>query len=737
VKATRAAFLLLPLAGVFAVDGIAFDFHAIKFVALGLVAAAALAGAFAAGLFAWTNLSLPLWIFAGVRGIELLRAPPSGRALRWYALLLTLILAHHVIAAAAPRKWLARRLVPMLAGLGGVVATFALIQAVSDARQAHAFFANRNFAGAGLAMLLPYALAWDTKGRIPLVAIILAGLAATQSRGGMLAAACVLAWWGSRRLVPFRWLILAGLPTLVLALGIAFGATNTVRVRGFWYAGAIEIGVSRPVLGAGADGFAREYPPIRDREEHAISGGRKVHAVHNDFLEAWANGGILGVLAMLFLVVMAVRAARGREEVLCSWIAFLAASLVDLPWRDPGLLTIAFVGLSLVAERKTLVRWARPVAAAGLAIAIVFLPDAYLHWRADREFGRFLGARDPARLDAALGFERRHPGALIERSHPEDLDLLLEQEPHHGGAWHNRSLRMADDEAIALLRRVTREHDPHHTLTRIRLARLLLDRGERAEAVVVLTEASEADPRPVTPYVLAARALREGGLIERADETIDKIPPRRYTVEVVREMLNIELALLRRGLWDAQRLAYIVERMPAPEVQERIEAALRRGEQIVAAHPQLKLPRREGETVAEHIERVRVTKAAWKRQRDTLTEPEFREAFLMSKELCDRRPTILRLRQKARAARGLHDVERAGHFESQALYLEVLQALAELDPVTARKKLKEALRAYPDLLNEREVVVATKLFAAKNPEAKKLARELFADHATILAALGR
>jgi hypothetical protein len=35
------------------------------------------------------------------------------------------------------------------------------------------------------------------------------------------------------------------------------------------------------------------------------------------------------------------------------------------------------------------------------------------------------------------------------------------------------------------------------------------------------------------------------------------------------------------------------------------------------------------------------------------------------------------------------------------------------------------------------VVVATKLFAAKNPEAKKLARELFADHATILAALGR
>ena len=252
MRATRAAFLLLPLAGVLAVDPVAFDFHAIKFLAIGLVAAATLGAACAAGLFALTSLSLPLWLFAGVRGIELLRAPPgadpsadpSGRALRWYALLLGLTLAHHVIAAAAPRKWLARRLVPLLAGLGGVIAIYTLVQALSDARQAHAFFANRNFAGAGLAMLLPYALSWRTKARVPLVALLFIGLAATQSRGGMLAAACVIAWWASRRLLPFRWLILGGLPAIVLALGIAFGPTNTIRVRAFWYEGAIRIGAA-------------------------------------------------------------------------------------------------------------------------------------------------------------------------------------------------------------------------------------------------------------------------------------------------------------------------------------------------------------------------------------------------------------------------------------------------------------------------------------------------------------
>ena len=225
MKATRAAFLLLPVAGILAVDSTAFDFHAIKYLALALVATAALASAFAAGLFAWTNLSIPLWILVATRGIELLRAPPSGRSLRWFALLLGLTLVHHAVAAAAPRKWLERRLVPLLAALGGVVALFAIVQSFSGARQAHAFFANRNFAGAGLAMLLPYALAWKTRGRWLLAVLIGVGLAFTTSRGGMLAAACVLAFWAARRIPRLRWAFLGGIPVLVLAAACC-GATR-------------------------------------------------------------------------------------------------------------------------------------------------------------------------------------------------------------------------------------------------------------------------------------------------------------------------------------------------------------------------------------------------------------------------------------------------------------------------------------------------------------------------------
>jgi len=737
VKATRAAFLLLPIAGILVVDDVTFDFHAVKYLALALVATAALGSAFAAGLFAWTNLSLPFWIFAGVRGVELLRAPPSGRALRWYALLLSLILVHHAVAAAAPRKWLARRLVPLLAGLGGAVALFAILQTFSDARQAHSFFANRNFAGAGLAMLLPYALGWRTPARWPLVALMVLGLGFTTSRGGMLAGACVFAWWSAQRIPKLRWVFLGGIPILVLGAGLLLGDTNTIKVRGFWYRAALTIGAEQPLFGAGADEFARAYPPLREREEHAISGGRAVHAVHNDYLEAWANGGAAGLLAMLFLVVMALRAARANEAVFESWIAFAAMALVDLPWRDPGLLTIAFVGLSLVAERRLLERWARPAAATGVAIVLLFLPESFLHWRADREFGRYLGTRDADHLDAALRLERRHSGALIERSRPKDLDLLLEQEPHHASALYNRTLPMSDDDTIVMLKRILREHDPHHSLTRIRLGRLLLDRDEGAEAFVILSEAIASDPRPVTPYVLMARALRAGGELERASYWLDRIPPARYTRSVREEMLEIELANLRRGLWDAKRIEFFVHGLPAEDVQERIEDALRRGEKIVAANPTPKLPRREGESTARHIERVKAAQVEWRRGRDASTDPEFREAFLLSEALCRKSPTPTRLRQKARAARGLHDVERAGHFEAQALFVEMLEAIEQDDAVTARRKLGKALRAYPDLLKEPEAVVTLRTFVARHPDALERTRQVFAEQEAILRTLAR
>ena len=166
----------------------------------------------------------------------------------------------------------------MLAGLGGAIAVFAILQRFTDARQAHAFFANRNFAAAALAMLLPFALAWGHRARVPLVLAVFAGLAATGSRGGALAAAVVFVFWLAPRLPRFGRLAY-GLVLLPLLLLPVVGDANTVKVRKHWYAAALDLGAERPVLGHGTDGFEREYPPVRPREEYAISGGRRVHAV--------------------------------------------------------------------------------------------------------------------------------------------------------------------------------------------------------------------------------------------------------------------------------------------------------------------------------------------------------------------------------------------------------------------------------------------------------------------------
>lgn len=218
---------------------------------------------------------------------------------------------------------------------------------------------------------------------------------------------------------------------------------------------------------------------------------------------------------------------------------------------------------------------------------------------------------------------------------------------------------------------------------------------------------------------------------------MDRIPPAHYTFEVFRELLELEVASLRRNSWNAKRIDYIVRNLPDAWTQERIAVPLERAEATVGARTRPAVPRQEGESPIDHLARVKKVTANWRRALRVDTAADFREAFLLSEALCRHAASIERLRQKARAARGLGDVERAGHFESQALFLETLEALESLDPVTARKQFKRAVRAYPDLATEREVILAARAFAAAHPHAVAGARALFADQPLLTQALAR
>ena len=59
-------------------------------------------------------------------------------------------------------------------------------------------------------------------------------------------------------------------------------------------------------------------------------------------------------------------------------------------------------------------------------------------------------------------------------------------------------------------------HDPHHTLTRVRLA-TLLSRTDPVAAASVLNDAIDADDRPYRPYALLARIHRNAGRLAQAD----------------------------------------------------------------------------------------------------------------------------------------------------------------------------------------------------------------------------
>jgi O-antigen ligase len=720
--------------GIVVVDPVPFDYQAVKSLALMVGAALCLGGALAARRFGGSSLSIALWVFVAVRGAMLLNSPMTNEAVRSWGLLLALVLVHHAASGAATRTWFARRAPPIYGVLLALLAGLVLVQELTGVRQNHALFANRNFAGAGLAMLLPFALA--ARRRRPLALAGVLGLALVGSRGGYLAGGAALALWLVWRRPRLRLPVLVGLPVLVLAAGLVVGRTDTVDVRLHWYRAALDMGLERPVLGQGAGGFEREYPPRRPIEEHRISGGRRVHAVHDDYLESFAEGGLLGLGAHLLLLVAAARAARRNRLAACSLLAFAVASLVDLPLRDPSLLALAFLPLSLAARRRRLGRGSVVAAAVGLVCVLAFLPDHLSHWRADRLFGRHLASGEAALLDRSLEIEPRHREAALARSGASDLALLIEMEPHNAAARYNATRGLSRDRRIEELRRILIEHDHHHTLTRVGLAKLLLDE-DPLQAASILADAVDADPRPYEPHVLLARIHRRAGNPDLARRQLGRIGERPLPQAVAREWLDLELEGLRSGRWSQERLASFAARLPAAEIEDRIQAAFARAEETERAAKPPRHEPREGESAIDFAGRVQAAREGWRRELSERTAGDYRTASVLAGILTTLDPSPSRYRLVARAQRGLGELEPARRAEASAGFLETLEALRDGRDGDARRLWKRALRAWPGIGEDGGAAAALRLFLAANPKAGAAARRLFARHPVLAAALSK
>jgi len=724
---TRWAALLLPVAGLLVFDLVAFDVDAIKTFLLVAGSAlvflsAALSRGRAPGL-TWTNVSLALWIFLGARGLAVAMAPGGGAAWQAWLLLVALVFVHHLAAAQIPRAFLERHAPRLLAALAVLLAAWGILEREPETLT----FGNQNFAGVALAMLIPFVL--SVRGRWLVLPIVILGLALVGSRGGFLAATfacCLFSVWSAPRVARLAVLVL--LPAIILTVGLALGDKNTVKVRLAYYEAALKLGWDRPVGGSGADGFVRTYPAVRPLEELQISGGRPVNAVHNDYLESWADGGLIGLFAHLFLVVAAARAASAHRAAAASLLAFAVAGLVDLPLREPSLVGLVFLNLLLIAKPVRTVQVPRAALAGVAALLIVAAVPAFRHWRASRAFGHYLAERHPEVLDDVLALEPDHPEALLYRGKREDLERLVALWPHNADALFDLG-RTIEDQAAALdyYRRLAMDYN--HVRARVRIAQLVMD-TDPLQAVSVLNGALEISDRDYLPYVYLARIRRMHGQLDEAERMLSLALRRlarretrdtRQGVATVREeRFELAVAQLRTPRWNRDKIRIAMRHVPASIVRARIDAALERARTRKDSMPPPEIPPKEGESPTEYALRIDRAKEDHRANVARTTGTDYLEALVLSELVLEVQldPEFHRL--AAKAAHGLGEHASGHRHRAMASLLKGLEALERGDDDLAERRFRSAFKDDEETARDaRTAALLIRFFAGKRELLKK------------------
>ncbi|HEX7309292.1 O-antigen ligase family protein [Lentzea sp.] len=266
---------------------------------------------------------------------------------RWVPFLVITVVLADVAAREVPVKAL------LAAAVAGAVvaASGGLVSLVSGELRATGPLEDPNDLSFFLVAALPLLVALPARGRSRIVllllgAVLVAGAAATFSRGGGIALGCALAWLVLRRAIPVRAVVVTaavtGLAALVFAqtaqaeLSRAFqekshiaGTNADTRVLR-WQAAARML-ADDPLLGVGPGGFRQEYAAASRNAEI----DEQTPVAHNLFIEVAAELGLPGFAVLAALVALgfvaserAVRANR-REAVAvqAALIAVLVASI--------------------------------------------------------------------------------------------------------------------------------------------------------------------------------------------------------------------------------------------------------------------------------------------------------------------------------------------------------------------------------------------------------------------------
>ncbi|WP_330277763.1 O-antigen ligase family protein [Lentzea sp. NBC_00516] len=228
-----------------------------------------------------------------------------------------------------------------------------------------------------LVAALPLLVALPARGRSRIVllllgAVLLAGAAATFSRGGGIALACALVWLIARRGLPVRAVVVTAAVTGVAALVFASTAqaelsrafqekshiagTNADTRMLRWQA-ASRMLADNPVLGVGPGGFRQEYAAAG----HNAEIDEQTPVAHNLFLEVAAELGVPGFALLIGLIAVgfvsgerALRRVADRREAVAVQAALIAVLVASIFLSEQYYLPLwSLVAIAVAIERRS------------------------------------------------------------------------------------------------------------------------------------------------------------------------------------------------------------------------------------------------------------------------------------------------------------------------------------------------------------------------------------------------
>ena len=291
---------------------------------------------------------------------------------------------------------------------------------------------------------------------------------------------------------------------------------------------SLQLVRSHPWIGVGPAHYGLELPAHRSisgqREWRELMGrrGNQPYHAHNEFLETWAETGVFGLLALVWLLAAGMRAAwrAARDTDVASHVSdhavalgclggIVAASahaLFSFNLRDPVSGTHVWVLCGIVATAggtEVLARWStirRGLLLVGLPLLLVV---AGVYHGVNMLYGDVYFLHSQQHLSKGHGNR-----AIIALRQAVDW-RQHEFSYHH---WHGRVAQQMKlhDEATLALSRSLELHENNPGAIRL-LATSLLAKNEGGLAVEPLRRAIRIDALTPDNYVLLADALRQSG----------------------------------------------------------------------------------------------------------------------------------------------------------------------------------------------------------------------------------